>query len=225
MTSVPKTMKAWVNTGSSPSPAALELKTHWPTPASPTGDDILLKVSHVPLNPLDLIVIGFPTKGRLTGADFAGEIVQAGPNVSSSFPDLRVGMVVCGSLPPEQIFASAGTLAEYIVVPASVVAEKPAGVDAGAASALIGVPGQTTVHLMREAKLSKGDRVLVNGASGGVGCIAVQVLKANGIHVTAICSGKNEAMVRALGAAEVSLPQSTSPRDRRLFNSVPGQRC
>ena len=200
-------MKTWIVARSGKPKDALELKPDWPTPASPKGGDILVKVSYAALNPLDLVVMGWPAilkkNPAVPAVDFAGEIVQVGPSVLSASPDLRVGTTVCGTLPTMQILRGYGTLAEYIVLPAHAVAEKPPNLDARDAAALMGVAGQTTAILMRVVEAAEGDRILVNGASGGVGCFVVQVLRAKGVHVTAICSRRNEAMVRRLGAEEV----------------------
>ncbi|CAM1507955.1 Fc.00g048030.m01.CDS01 [Cosmosporella sp. VM-42] len=204
--SIPSSMKAWIVVQSGKPKDALQLKTTWPTPAPPKGGDIMIKVSHASLNPLDLVVMGWPTffkKSAVPAVDFTGEIIQVGPTASSATPDLSVGMTVCGTIPTMQILRGFGTLSDYIVLPAHAVAEKPPSLEAGDAAALMGVAGQTTAILIHAADVAEGDRVLVNGASGGVGCFVVQVLRAKGVHVTAICSGRNEAMVRRLGAEEV----------------------
>lgn len=215
MATLPKTMKTWIIAKSGEPKKALQLKTEWPTPSPPKGGDVLIRVSYASLNPLDLVTMTIPTilrRNAVPGVDFSGEILQLGPSVSSVSPDLRVGMTVGGTLPTPQIIRGYGALSEYIVVPAHAVAEKPAGLEDGAAAALMGVAGQTTACLMRAAEVAKGDRVLVNGASGGVGSVVVQVLRYKGAHVTAICSGKNEAMVRQLGADEVSLSHAGPSR-------------
>lgn len=202
-------MKAWIVVQAGKPKEALQLKTEWPTPAPPKGNSLMIRVSHAALNPLDLVVMGMPTiikKNSVPAVDFVGEIIQIGPSVSSTTPNLRTGVTVCGTIPTMQIFRGYGTLAEYIVLPSHAVAEKPAGLKNEAAVALMGVAGQTTAILVRAAEVAKGDRVLVNGASGGVGCFVVQVLQAKGVHVTAICSGKNEALIRGLGAEEVRIP-------------------
>ncbi|KAJ9157287.1 Zinc alcohol dehydrogenase [Pleurostoma richardsiae] len=206
MASVPRSMRAWIVMQSGEPRDVLELKTDWPTPGPPKAGEILIRVSHAVLNPLDLAVMRMPTffkKNAVPAVDFAGEIVQVGPPTSSTTQDIRVGMTVCGTVPTVQILRGFGTLAEFIVLPANAVAEKPLGLEDGAAGGLMGVAGQTTAILVRAGNFAKGDRVLVNGASGGVGCFVVQMLRAKGVHVTAICSGKNEGMVRRLGAEEV----------------------
>lgn len=167
----------------------------------------MVRVSYAALNPLDLVMMRMPWPfmgNSIPGADFVGQVVQAGPSIPST-SNVRVGMTVCGTIPTMQIFSGGGTLAEYIILPVHMVVEKPLTLDDGAAAALVGVPGQTTAIVMRATEFRKGDRVLVKGASGGVGSVLVQVLRSTGVHVTAICSGKNEAMVRRLGAEEVLL--------------------
>lgn len=203
MAYLPKSMKTWIATRVGEPKDVLELKTDWPTPASPTGANVMIKMSHAALNPLDLVIMGMrnPFKRNACPAvDFCGEIIQAGPSVPSG---VRIGMIVCGTVPTMSIFSGVGILAEYVVLPANAVAEKPAGLDGGDAAGVMGVAGQTSVILMRAAALEGGERVLVNGASGGVGVILLQALRAKGVHVTGICSGKNETFVRGLGAGEV----------------------
>lgn len=207
MTSIPSSMKSWVVTRSGKPREALQFKTNWPTPAPPKSGEVLIRVTYAALNPLDIVMMGWPTffkKNAVPAVDFAGEILQLGPSVSSVVPDLRVGMTVCGRVPTMRILRGYGTMCEYIVLSGDKITEKPPGIDDGAAAAAMGIAGQTTTILMGKAGIAKGDRVLVKGASGGVGCFVLQVLRAKGAHVTAICSGKNEELVRRLGADEVS---------------------
>ncbi len=67
----------------------------------------------------------------------------------------------------------------------------------------MGIAGQTAIIMEQDAKLKKGDRVLLNGASGGVGTIILQIAKAKGATVTGICSAANASSVTRLGADEV----------------------
>ena len=181
---------------------ALEFKANLPVPAAPQGSNIMVRVSYAALNPLDLVMMEarIPFR-RPAGAavDFVGEIVQAGKSANK---DLQLGMIVCGTVPTNQIIRGYGVLSEYIVVPDWAAAEKPSGLIDTAAVGLMGVAGQTTT-VLAGTKLSQGARVLVNGASGGVGSLLIQVLSAKGYHVTGICSKKNEAMILRLGAKEV----------------------
>lgn len=183
----------------------------------------MMKVSYAAVNPADLDLMGRTIPFRrnaIPAMDFVGQIVQTGPLSSgilapsatttaiTSFPSMprtasTVGTTVAGSVPLMSVLRGVGSLAEYITLPAHAVVRKPDGMDEAVATGLMGVAGQTSVALLRTAKLRKGDKVLVNGASGGVGSVLVQVLSAMGMHVTGICSGKNEALVRKLGAQEV----------------------
>jgi NADPH:quinone reductase-like Zn-dependent oxidoreductase len=107
--------------------------------------------------------------------------------------------------PGDEVFGAArGTFADYIAVAAdSAVARKPAGVsfeDAGT----LAVAGTTALQAIRDhGGVAGGQRVLVNGASGGVGTFAVQIAKAFGAEVTAVCSTRNVELVRGLGADHV----------------------
>ena len=208
---LPKTMKAWtvVRNSKTDLKNALQLRTDVPAPsAPPTGANILVKISHAAINPVDLHFINIlPTwlpfrRTAIPGMDFVGEIVSLGPGVND--PALREGVQVGGTLTAGRIAFGAGTLAEYVVVPADSVAVKPEGMSPAQAAGMMGVAGQTSVIMVREADLKPGQRVLVIGASGGVGSVLTQVLKGKGAVVYAICSGANAEMVRRLGADEVS---------------------
>lgn len=116
-----------------------------------------------------------------------------------------VGAAVTGFAVGERVFAEVnrGAFAEHCVVPAKDLAKLPEGVDLEAA-ATIPVSGTTALQALRDAgRLQAGQSVLVNGASGGVGCFAVQIAKAMGAEVTAVCSAGNAALVRSLGADHV----------------------
>jgi NADPH:quinone reductase-like Zn-dependent oxidoreductase len=117
-----------------------------------------------------------------------------------------VGPGVSTWRPGEALFGAVerlGSLAERVCVPISAVAAKPPSLSFEHAAALP-VAGLTAVQGFKDAGgLRSGDRVLVNGASGGVGTFAVQVAKALGAHVTGVCSARNADLVRALGADEV----------------------
>ncbi|KAI1371394.1 zinc alcohol dehydrogenase [Hypoxylon crocopeplum] len=199
-------MKAWIAARAGQPKEILELRTNWPTPAPPKTGEVMIRVSYVALNPGDIKLMSMKIpckKNAIPGMDFVGEVIQAGPPSSTSPPALRVGMIVAGAVPMSNILRGAGVLAEYVVLPAHVAVEKPEGLEESVAAGLLGVAGQTNAVLLRAADLHKGDRVLVNGASGGVGCLSIQVLRGMDVHVTGICSARNEALVRRLGAEEV----------------------
>ena len=131
-------------------------------------------------------------KNRAMGVDVAGQVEAVGKNVTR----FRPGDEVFG--------ARLGSLAEYVrgtdksflvAKPANLTFEQAAAVNMAATTALQG--------LRDKGQLRPGQRVLINGATGGVGTFAVQIAKALGAHVTAVCSTRNVDLVRSLGADEV----------------------
>ncbi|KAI0132629.1 zinc alcohol dehydrogenase [Xylariales sp. AK1849] len=199
-------MKAWIVIRAGPFQDVLELKTSWPTPTPPEVGQVMIRVSYAAINPGDIKLIAMKIPCRrytIAGMDFVGEVVQVGPSASTSPSDVRVGMTVAGTVPMMSFWRGVGVLADYVVLPAHAVVEKPEGLAESVTAGLLGVAGQTSVALLRAANLHKGDKVLLNGASGGVGSILIQILREMGVHVTGICSAKNEAVVRRLGAEAV----------------------
>ena len=131
-------------------------------------------------------------KSRFTGRDFAGTVEAVGKDVT----DLRPGDEVFGGK------KGGGSFAEYVGVPAD-VARKPAGLTFEEAAAAP-VAALTALQGLRDhGQLQPGQKVLVNGASGGVGTFAVQIAKALGAEVTAVCSTRNVEQARSLGADHV----------------------
>jgi NADPH:quinone reductase-like Zn-dependent oxidoreductase len=112
-----------------------------------------------------------------------------------------------GLAPGDEVFgttwARAGAFAQYAVAPATQLAGKPAGLPFTDAAASV-MSGLTALVAMRDvARVSAGARVLINGASGGVGTMAVQIAKVLGAEVTGVCSTRNIELVRSLGADHV----------------------
>jgi NADPH:quinone reductase-like Zn-dependent oxidoreductase len=174
------------------------------------GDGVLVRVRATSVNTPDWITVtGIPYILRLRfglrgprtpvrGTDVAG-IVEA---VGASVTDLRPGDEVFGSTWADDL-ASPGTFAEFTVAPASKLVAKPAGLTFAEAAASV-MSGLTALIAMRDVgKVGAGTRVLVNGASGGVGTFAVQIAKALGAEVTGVCSTGNVELVRSLGADHV----------------------
>lgn len=164
-------------------------------------DRMLVRVQAAALNPLDKHYlrgtpyllrlsagVGRPKDGRM-GVDFAGTVESVGSAVTR----FRPGDVVFGG--------ADGAFGEYVSVrEGGSVALVPAGVPPEQAAALP-IAAVTALQALRDhGRLAPGQRVLVNGASGGVGHFAVQLAKAMGAHVTGVCSTRNVEMVRALGA-------------------------
>jgi NADPH:quinone reductase-like Zn-dependent oxidoreductase len=169
------------------------------------ADEVLVRVRAAALNPYDWHMMrGDPyvarlmgavgltrPKCRLAGIDAAGQVEAVGADVHA----LRPGDEVLGFCPGS--FAEYARTTEDLLVPkpASLTFEQAAAVPMGAVTALRGI--QTV------GKVQAGQRVLVNGAGGGVGTFAVQIAAALGAEVSGVCSARNAELVRSLGAAHV----------------------
>jgi NADPH:quinone reductase-like Zn-dependent oxidoreductase len=130
-------------------------------------------------------------KHRVPGTDVAGTVEAVGKQVQS----LRPGDEVFGWC--------SGAFAEYASAPEDQLVKKPANLTFEQAAA-IGVSASTALQLLRDdGKVQPGQKVLVNGASGGVGTFAVQIAKAFGAEVTGVCSTRNVELVRSIGADHV----------------------
>ncbi len=127
-------------------------------------------------------------KQRVPGTDVAGTVEAVGAKVHS----LRPGDEVFGW--------GSGAFAEYASGPEDHFVKKPANLTFEQAAA-VGVSATTALQLLRDdAKVGPGQKILINGASGGVGTFAVQIAKALGAEVSAVCSTKNVELVRSIGA-------------------------
>ena len=182
------------------SPDVLELKdVQKPVP---NDNQVLVKVRAVAVNPLDLTITGplalrpisglrKPKETRV-GVDYSGTVEAIGKNVTN----LKTGDEVFGG--------KTGAFAEYICVladravvlkPANITFEQAAAVPVAAITALQG--------LRDKGRIRAGQKVLINGASGGVGTFAVQIAKSFGTEVTGVCSTRNVDLVRSIGADHV----------------------
>jgi NADPH:quinone reductase-like Zn-dependent oxidoreductase len=140
---------------------------------------------------MDPATFGLRAPKKVLGTDFAGVVEAIGPDVRR----LKPGDEVFGEAP--------GAFAEYVVAPESVVDTKPVNLTFEQAAALPLAANTALVGLRDVAGLKSGQRLLINGASGGVGTFAVQIAKALDAKVIAVCSTKNVDLVRTLGADEV----------------------
>lgn len=183
------------------SPAVLALK-EVARPAL-TDDQLLVRVYATSINAGDYFsmrgspwlvrfIVGFPRpKDYILGWDVAG-IVEA---VGSAVTQFRPGDAVFGSV--------SHAFAEYIVAAADRFAPKPTNLTFEQAAA-VPTAGITALQGLRNAgKVQPGQKVLINGASGGVGTFAVQIARALGAEVTGVCSTHNVELVRSLGASHV----------------------
>ncbi|GGM02172.1 NAD(P)-dependent alcohol dehydrogenase [Micromonospora yangpuensis] len=172
----------------------------------PAAHEVLVRVEAAALDAYDWHVVrGDPRlarlalgrtapRARIRGRDFAGRVEAVGSNVRQ----VRPGDAVFGDLGDAN-----GAFAEYVCVPETLVAAKPANLTPQQAAALP-LAGVTALLGLRAAgRVETGQHVLINGASGGVGTLAVQLAKALGARVTGVCSTRNVDLVRSLGADEV----------------------
>jgi NADPH:quinone reductase-like Zn-dependent oxidoreductase len=149
----------------------------------------------VGFGPIARLVFGvLRPRQPILGTELAGEVESVGRDVSK----FKVG---------DQVFAFGGAgmgcYVEYKCMPEDgAVALKPANLTYDEAAAM-SFGGTTALHFFRRGKLQRGERVLVNGASGGVGTAAVQLAKHFGAEVTGVCSAANVELVRSLGANHV----------------------
>ncbi|GAH52575.1 unnamed protein product, partial [marine sediment metagenome] len=197
-------MKAIVYTKYGP-PEILELKeVEKPTPKD---NEVLIRVHAASVNYSDwAFVRGKPffirmyqgllkPKNTILGADVAGRVEAVGRNVRQFQP----GDEVFGDLSE----CGFGTFAEYVCVPENALGLKPANISFEEAAA---VPQAAVVALQGihdKGKIQSGQKVLINGASGGIGTFAVQIAKSFGAEVTGVCSTRNLDMVRSIGADQV----------------------
>jgi NADPH:quinone reductase-like Zn-dependent oxidoreductase len=172
---------------------------------TPTGSQVLIKVYAAATNPLDwhsmrgapyLVRLGGglrKPKDTRIGADVAGVVEAVGPDVTQFSP----GDEVYGTI-------GAGAFAEYACASEKNFGLKPANLSFEQAAA-VPIAGYTALQGLRDAgELKAGEKVLINGASGGVGTFAVQIAKAFGAkEVTGVCSTRNLEMVRSIGADHV----------------------
>jgi NADPH:quinone reductase-like Zn-dependent oxidoreductase len=171
----------------------------------PNDNQLLVKVRAVSINPLDwhfvegtpYVMRGMgvgllkPTLERF-GVDYAGTVEAVGKNVTQFKPG-------------DEVFGGKnGAFAEYITVMADrAVALKPANISFEQAAS-VPIAGITALQALRDSgKVQPGQKILINGASGGVGTFAVQIAKSLGADVTGVCSTKNVDLVRSLGADQV----------------------
>ena len=192
-------MKAILQSRYGPPAEALQIKeVEIPVPKD---DQALVRVHASSVNPADWYLIrGKPflvrlagsgflrPRSALTGSDVAGTVTAVGKVVR----EIRPGAEVLG--------ICSGAFAEHVTVPESTLVEKPARLSFEQAAA-VPLAGMTALQALRtHGKVQPGQKVLVHGASGGVGTFAVQIAKALGAEVTAVCSTSKVDLARSLGA-------------------------
>lgn len=169
-------------------------------------DQILVKVHAASIQQTDInfrkgtpflarVLAGlFKPKNQILGCDYSGTVEATGKNVD----EYSVGDEVYG-----QLNKRTGTHAEYISVTTKEVSPKPKNLTFVEAAS-VGVAGTIALQCLRDhGEIRQGQKVLVNGASGGIGTFAVQIAKSYGTEVTGVCSTANVEMVKSIGADHV----------------------
>ena len=170
---------------------------------APKDDEVLIRVRAAALNALDYYMMGGEfmvlrpffgwkrPKDPRVGADVAGIVEAVGANVTSFKKN-------------DEVFGVArGSLAEFVATPANKIAHKSANASFEQAAAMP-VAALTALQGLRDkARLARGQKVLINGAAGGIGTFAIQIARSMGAEVAAVCSARNVDLVRSLGATRV----------------------
>jgi 2-desacetyl-2-hydroxyethyl bacteriochlorophyllide A dehydrogenase len=197
-------MKAIVYTSYGP-PEVLQLReVEMPTPKD---DEVLIQVRAASVNQGDAYVIrgeprlfrpsyGFPgPKYEIPGGDVAGRVEAAGRNVTEFQPgdDVFGDIGACGF----------GAFAEYVAAPASALVPKPEGTTFEGAAAVSQAAIVALQGLRDKGQIQPEQKVLINGASGGIGTFAVQIAKSFGAEVTGVCSTRSLDLLRSIGADQV----------------------
>ena len=170
---------------------------------TPKDDEVLVEVHAASVNAADWhIMRGKPSmmrlmgvgllkpKNKILGSDIAGRVEAVGTNVKRFQP----GDEVFGNTP--------GGFAEYVCAREDVLVLKPANISFEEAAA-VPLAAVTALQGLRKGRVGPGQKVLINGASGGVGTFAVQIAKSFGAEVTAVCSTRNLEQARSIGADHV----------------------
>jgi NADPH:quinone reductase-like Zn-dependent oxidoreductase len=187
------------------SPDVLEFKEV--AKPAPKDDEVLIKVIAVSVNAADLHLLRadpflirlssglLKPKNKILGSDIAGRVEAIGQNVQQFKPGDEVFGDISG--------CGWGGFAEYACARQEVLVLKPANISFEEAAA-VPMAAVTALQGLREkGKIRSGQKVLINGASGGVGTFAVQIAKAFGADVTAVCSTQNVDRMRSIGADQV----------------------
>src|SRR6266566_2813766 len=179
----------------------------------PNDDQVLIKVRAASLNFIDAGVMRGPWPLRLMsglrkpektqlGTDVAGQVEAVGKNVTL----FKVGDEVFGAARP--------SLAEYVCARERALVIKPANVTFEQAGA-VAWAGFTALQGLRKGNIQSGQKVLINGATGGVGTFAVQIAKSLGAEVTGVCSTGKVDLVRSIGADHVNYTKEDFKGDQR----------
>jgi NADPH:quinone reductase-like Zn-dependent oxidoreductase len=203
-------MKAIIQKAYGPPDDVLELRdVNKPVPGN---DEVLVRVHAASVHP-DIwhVVTGRPyilrlmgsgilrPKYQIPGTDMAGVVQSVGKNVNQ----FQFGDEVFGETLKGMQWMNGGAFAEYVAVHQDFLSIKPKGISFAQAASVPTSGLIVLLNLQNQRRITPGQRVLINGAGGGVGSIALQLAKAAGAHTTAIDSTRKLEMLRALGADQV----------------------
>ncbi|KAL1793604.1 hypothetical protein ACET3X_008586 [Alternaria dauci] len=207
------TMRGWqFKSGSGPMEKNLSIPSSGIPIPSIKKDEVLVESHATALNPIDhkILELGLITRmvfsGITPGLDVYGRVAKVGSSVTS----FKEGDIVYGCLNPG---AKHGALAEYLPVSQNVLAKVPQGLKGDDVVSIASVA--MTVYAGLEPYAKPGNKVFINGGSGGTGTTAIQIAKILGYHVTVSCSTKNIDLVKSLGADEV-IDYTTGPIIQQL---------
>ncbi len=186
-----------------------------------TPGQLLIQVKAVSVNPVDYKLNNMNTRflpgaklPKIVGTDFSGIVVKPAEGNTR----FKAGDRVYGATPI--FFGKPGALAEYLVTDAKNARHIPEGMSFRDAASLP-VAALTALNGLRRCNVKKGSRLLINGATGGVGHFAVQIARAMGAHITASCSDENKAFALQLGANEtISYKQSLKNAGLPAYDAV-----
>ncbi|KAF7356744.1 Quinone oxidoreductase [Mycena venus] len=221
------TYSAWYAVKRGHPAQALQLKTGLPVPTKLPKGHVLVKVQAVALNPVDYKLLrSLPNfiarRPHVVGMELAGIVVDA--NGSSEF---SVGDKVFGT----STWPKVGVLAQYVVLPTSLLAKTPPNISAVEAAGVAIVTLTAHQALVRDLRIESGQTVFINGGSSGVGMAAIQIAKSMGCKVVATASAKNKELLLGLGVDEFIdyteaplvqqlLAKPPSPKFHALFDAV-----
>lgn len=192
---------------------------------TPRDEDVLVKVHATAINAGNMFMVsGKPFLSRFSsgllrpkflnpGSDVAGRVEAVGKNVTQ----FKLGDEVFGDNLP----GGFGTFAEYVCVPENELALKPANITFKEAAAVPQAALVALQGLRNVGHIQAGQKVMITGASGGNGTFAVQIAKAFGAEITAVCSTRNNELVRSLGADHViDYTQKDFPQNGEQYDLI-----
>ena len=184
---------------------------------APKDDEVLIRVRAAGLNALNYYMM----RGTLIARPFFGMKRPKDPRVGADVAGVveAVGKNVTSFKPGDEVFGVArGALAEFACAPADKIALKPRNATFEQAAA-IPVAAITALQGLRDkAHLQRGQKVLINGAAGGIGTYAIQIAKWIGAEVTGVCSTKNVELVRSLGAKAIDYTREDFTKSKERYD-------